>query len=216
MADHPLRPATDRRLGGPLPRQQANRTQAALKAPFGFGPRPPCGISPSFPGLSPTSRHIPTRFSPVRRSPRGARDLHVLGVPPAFALSQDQTLRFITPGRAEARPGVNLPNGLRSPLSIRSAPPDRRTRGASLRGKPPDERGRKHRMLSEDRCCFQRSSPSQARRHAPHDAKPKKDHPASLRGEETVPEGRKISDQTGKPVLASGAPVKAPSGADIG
>ena len=28
MADHPLRPATDRRLGGPLPRQLANRTQA--------------------------------------------------------------------------------------------------------------------------------------------------------------------------------------------
>ena len=29
MADHPLRPATDRRLGGPLPRQLANRTSAA-------------------------------------------------------------------------------------------------------------------------------------------------------------------------------------------
>ena len=28
VADHPLRPATDRRLGGPLPRQLANRTQA--------------------------------------------------------------------------------------------------------------------------------------------------------------------------------------------
>ena len=28
MADHPLRPATDRRLGGPLPRLLANRTQA--------------------------------------------------------------------------------------------------------------------------------------------------------------------------------------------
>ena len=28
MADHPLRPAIDRRLGGPLPRQLANRTRA--------------------------------------------------------------------------------------------------------------------------------------------------------------------------------------------
>ena len=28
MADHPLRPATDRRLGAPLPHQQANPTRA--------------------------------------------------------------------------------------------------------------------------------------------------------------------------------------------
>jgi hypothetical protein len=30
----------------------------------------------------------------VRHSPCGAFDLHVLGMPPAFVLSQDQTLRF--------------------------------------------------------------------------------------------------------------------------
>ena len=41
MADHPLRPATDRRLGKPLPHQQANRTSAAPIA------RGPCG-SPAF------------------------------------------------------------------------------------------------------------------------------------------------------------------------
>ena len=33
MADHPLRPATDRRLGGPLPHQQANQPSAAHRAP---------------------------------------------------------------------------------------------------------------------------------------------------------------------------------------
>ena len=33
MADHPLKPATDRRLGGPLPRQQANQMQAHPRAP---------------------------------------------------------------------------------------------------------------------------------------------------------------------------------------
>ena len=33
QADHPLRPATDRRLGALLPHQLANRTQAAPKAP---------------------------------------------------------------------------------------------------------------------------------------------------------------------------------------
>ena len=32
MADHPLRPATDRRLGEPLPHQLANRTSAAPRA----------------------------------------------------------------------------------------------------------------------------------------------------------------------------------------
>ena len=32
VADHPLRPATDGRLGGPLPHQLANRPQAHLKA----------------------------------------------------------------------------------------------------------------------------------------------------------------------------------------
>jgi hypothetical protein len=33
----------------------------------GFGPRAICGISPGFPGLSPTTGHVPTRSSPVRR-----------------------------------------------------------------------------------------------------------------------------------------------------
>ena len=32
VADHPLRPATHRRLGAPLPHQQANRTRAHLRA----------------------------------------------------------------------------------------------------------------------------------------------------------------------------------------
>ena len=97
MAGRPLRPATDRSLGRPLPHQQANRTQATPKAPEGFGPQPICGISPSFPGLSPTSGYVPTRYAPVRRCRCRPRDLHVLSMPPAFALSQDQTLRFIAP-----------------------------------------------------------------------------------------------------------------------
>jgi hypothetical protein len=95
VADHPLRPATDRRLGRPLPHQQPNRTQAAPKAHHCFVPQDICGISPSFPGLSPTSGHVPTRYAPVRRCRCRPRDLHVLSMPPAFALSQDQTLRFI-------------------------------------------------------------------------------------------------------------------------
>ncbi len=54
--------------------------------------------------LSPTTRQIPKHYSPVRHSssknaPEGLFlplpfDLHVLGMPPAFNLSQDQTLQF--------------------------------------------------------------------------------------------------------------------------
>ena len=66
MADHPLRPATDHRLGRPLPHQLANRTQAPPKATRAFDPQVSCGISSSLPPLSPTHGQIPTRYSPVR------------------------------------------------------------------------------------------------------------------------------------------------------
>jgi hypothetical protein len=73
VAGHPLRPATDHRLGQPLPNQLANRTQAPPKAPGvttqRFLRRVLCGISPSFLGLSPSLGQIPTRYSPVRHSP---------------------------------------------------------------------------------------------------------------------------------------------------
>lgn len=105
MADHPLRSATHRRLGEPLPHQPANAPQAhpstAPKAPFNF---PTCvrkdhpvlaTVSRGYPGLM---GRLPTCYSPVRRSGlrskllNPALDLHVLGTPPAFILSQDQTL----------------------------------------------------------------------------------------------------------------------------
>ena len=61
MAVHPLRPATDRRLGGPLHRQLANRTRAhpGATAEPSFN-RKPCGfpfswgISTAFAVLSPS------------------------------------------------------------------------------------------------------------------------------------------------------------------
>ena len=71
-----------------------------------FLPWDVCGISPSFPGLSPTTGQIPTRYSPVRHSPPGSKlpalpfDLHVLSMPPAFNLSQDQTLQLKVDGHA--------------------------------------------------------------------------------------------------------------------
>ena len=87
VAGRPLRPATDRRLGEPLPHQLANRTSAALPARGlaipRFHPQVSCGISCPFGQLSPTRRHVPMYYSPVRHSPPGSKlpalpfDLHV-------------------------------------------------------------------------------------------------------------------------------------------
>ena len=102
MAGHPLRPATRRSLGEPLPHQQADRPRAH-PSPKRLSTRISCE-SASYPVLATVSGGYPevkgrllTCYSPVRRSctPEGALplDLHVLSTPPAFVLSQDQTLR---------------------------------------------------------------------------------------------------------------------------
>ena len=102
VPDRPLRPGTRRRLGEPLPRQLADRPRAnplaAAEATFTFA-GPSC-INPPFGGLFTTTGHvthvlrtrapltedhIATHFNPF--------DLHVLNTPPAFVLSQNQTLR---------------------------------------------------------------------------------------------------------------------------
>ena len=102
MADHPLKSAKDRRLGEPLPHQLANLTQAHLQAAAEatFKPKLSCGINDRFQSVSPTCRQIPTRYSPVRHSSASEDllpfDLHVLSIPPAFNLSQNQTLQFFS------------------------------------------------------------------------------------------------------------------------
>ena len=74
----------------------------------------PCGISTSFPVLFPTERKVahalltrpPLEYSGAS-SLVSPLDLHVLSTPPAFVLSQDQTLSFnpvyISPGFHPAR-----------------------------------------------------------------------------------------------------------------
>ena len=101
MADRPLRPATDHCLGGLLPRQLANRPQAPPEAPEFLPEYFPAfsyyavlaAISSCYPPLQGRS---PTYYSPVRHFQGYCYpltfDLHVLGTPPAFILSQDQTL----------------------------------------------------------------------------------------------------------------------------
>jgi hypothetical protein len=63
VAGRPLRPATDRSLGGPLPRQQANPPQAPPAAAHSISPPPAmeadvCGLSRGFPRVSPTAGQV--------------------------------------------------------------------------------------------------------------------------------------------------------------
>ena len=104
---HPLRSATDHRLGRPLPYQLTNQTQAH-PLPMNLWPghhvmsryyEVLIQVSLGYPSAG---GRLPTRYSPVRRFPPMksseesflgfSLDLHVLGTPPAFILSQDQTL----------------------------------------------------------------------------------------------------------------------------
>jgi hypothetical protein len=87
---------TNKLIGrGPIPRQRHPKAP-----PFH---NTPCEAL-SYPVLAPVSRsypraqgRLPTCYSPVRHSPRTETrdpfDLHVLSTPPAFVLSQDQTLQ---------------------------------------------------------------------------------------------------------------------------
>ena len=71
-------------------------------APFTFRPEDPnatSGISSSFPELSQSRgliTHVLRTRAPLSSTPKGrfSFDLHVLGPPQTFALSQDQTLQF--------------------------------------------------------------------------------------------------------------------------
>ena len=72
-AGRPLRSATDRRFGGPLPRQLPNQTRAHPIPPefFTLSHAAPCAyavlaaVSSCYP---PVWGRLPTRYSPVRRS----------------------------------------------------------------------------------------------------------------------------------------------------
>ena len=102
MAGHPLRPATRQSLGRPLPHQQADRPRAHPPPEKPFHQHTmqqlvASGISHPFKQLSQSRgqiTHVLLTRSPLEYPPKGAfpLDLHVLSTPPAFVLSQDQTL----------------------------------------------------------------------------------------------------------------------------
>ena len=107
VTGRPLRPATRHSLGGPLPHQLADRPRAHPEAPgcpgFSVPVNPPVatfGINPPFGGLSQSPgqvAHVLRTLAPLTceciATPTDPFDLHVLSTPPAFVLSQNQTLR---------------------------------------------------------------------------------------------------------------------------
>ena len=103
VGDRPLRSPTHRRLGGPLHRQQSNGTHARPRPRRRFAHRrmPSQGRMAGYPAFPPAIRPSGvgcirvTHPSATLNPPKGILpyDLHVLGLPLAFILSQDQTLR---------------------------------------------------------------------------------------------------------------------------
>ena len=92
-----------------------------------------------------TEGYVPTCYSPVCRSPCGALDLHVLGLPPAFALSQDQTLKLerTSPGRSQRLTrSVTLVRARTSVRAICTAPAPAafHDKGVDLKRRPPKSR----------------------------------------------------------------------------
>ncbi len=84
----------DRRLGRPLPHQLPNPTRAD-PLPINLSPVGLMRYYSQFPRAIPQQRarsHALLTRPPLE--PKSSLDLHVLGLPPAFVLSQDQTLKL--------------------------------------------------------------------------------------------------------------------------
>ena len=103
MAGRSLKPSTDRRLGEPLPHQLANPIWAHLLAPGlavpGFPHRAYAVLARVSPGCPPLIGRFPNIAHPSAARQHVLLhllplDLHVLGTPPAFNLSHDQTLHL--------------------------------------------------------------------------------------------------------------------------
>ena len=129
MTVHPLRPATRHRLGRPSPHQQADRPRAH-PPPKQYLSHTHHAAGAEYPVLATLSCGYPeeggrllTCYSPVRHSSRTSKlvpspfDLHVLSTPPAFVLSQDQTLQT-----KPTKPGPNQPQtASQNPQSVQQS-----------------------------------------------------------------------------------------------
>ena len=127
VGDRPLRSPTHRRLGGPSPRLPSNGTHARPPPRLRFDPcgMPREGRMAAYPAFPPAIRPSGvgcirvTHPSATLTPPEGRLpfDLHVLGLPLAFILSQDQTLRcsivvlkFYSVSRVPPRCSLGVPS----------------------------------------------------------------------------------------------------------
>ena len=102
MAVRPLRPATRLRLGEPLPHLLADRTRVPQLPDYSFylsaygvlADVSTC-CPPALDSSSRVTHPSATKVYQKQASFILPFDLHVLSTPPAFVLSQDQTLRLI-------------------------------------------------------------------------------------------------------------------------
>jgi hypothetical protein len=126
------------------------------------------------------------------------RDLHVLSMPPAFALSQDQTLRFICATKPKPGPVDAYSIRLRSPLSMQRSPFGHHHHRRALiqdqgsRIRPQRALASKRPMQLSKNNVFAPDPPTPK-----HQGKPKQRHPTLLQDKERMPEGMKSRDLNG-------------------
>ena len=92
MGVSPLGAPNRHSLGRLLPYQLADGAQASPLASCDFSLAATLSIAPPFGGISSTKEKFLGITHPFAVPILSALDLHVLGTPPAFILSQDQTL----------------------------------------------------------------------------------------------------------------------------
>ena len=102
VAGQPLSPAIRLRLGGPLPHQLTDRTRVSPGPDLSFylsAYGVLADVSTSCPPVQDKSSRVTHPSATMNSQKQAFRcspfDLHVLSAPPAFVLSQDQTLRLI-------------------------------------------------------------------------------------------------------------------------
>ena len=170
VAARPLRPATDRRLGGPLPRQPANRPRTPPRAHMlsRQPSRPPAyavlaPVSRGYPPLRGQVIHVLLTRSPLYSDPEGPFRVRLACVRRAASVDSEpgsnSRLKGVRPPgqRAQRRPApagaippslpIRLPPGIRrsrtarpTDLSAIRAAPDRPRQGAPERA-PAGPRG---------------------------------------------------------------------------
>ena len=99
VGDHALTPPTRHSLGKLLPHQQADRMQARPRSEnlyfFCYQQKRLSTIARAFARIWSNRGLVPTCYSLVCLPPTNrGKNLHRLGTPPAFVLSQDQTLNL--------------------------------------------------------------------------------------------------------------------------